>query len=216
MNLYLCNYKEINIKSYYKDLIGLKEKTKINSYLKSTDRERCLVEIILLKLLIHKYCKIPIIDIVIKNNEYGKPYLENDTNFKFNISHSNELIIIGVDYKNEIGVDIEYIKNINLNNYIKILKKREIEELYKRKNKIDSFYEIWTIKESFCKEEGKGVSIIDDDYDINFKESYIKYKNKFLDFINIDYLQYKISICSKKINDLILIEIDNEQLKTLL
>ena len=83
----------------------------------------------LLKLLIYKHCKIPIKDIIIKKNEYGKPYLANNIEFKFNISHSNELIVIGLDMQNEIGVDVEFIKEINLESYIKILKENEIKEM---------------------------------------------------------------------------------------
>ena len=216
MYLYICNYKKINIESDYTKFITLNEKKKINSYLKCIDRERCFIEILLLKFLIHNFCKIPISNIVIKRNKYGKPYLENNSNFKFNISHSNELIIVGIDMQNEIGVDIEFIKKINLNNYIKILKESEIRELSQRKNKLDSFYEIWTIKESFCKEEGKGISIIDDNYDIDYKKSQITYKDKILPFKIINYLQYKICICSKKINNLEIIEVNNEEFTKLI
>ena len=118
--------------------------------------------------------------------------------------------------QNEIGVDIEFIKKINLNNYIKILKESEIRELSQRKNKLDSFYEIWTIKESFCKEEGKGISIIDYNYDIDYKKSQITYKDKILPFKIINYLQYKICICSKKINNLEIIEVNNEEFTKLI
>lgn len=216
MYLYICNYKKINIRNDFNSFITVNERKKIDSYIKYTDRERSLIEIVLLKLLIYKHCKIPIKDIIIKKNVYGKPYLANNIEFKFNISHSNELIVIGLDMQNEIGVDVEFIKEINLESYIKILKENEIKEINKRKNKLSSFYEFWTIKESFFKEEGKGISIIDDNYEINIKKSSIVYKNKTILFTNLDYLKYKICVCSSKIDNLIVIELDNEKFDKLM
>ena len=216
MYLYICNYNKINIKNDLKGFITANERKKINSYMRYTDKRRCLIEIVLLKLLIYKYCKIPIKNIIIKKTEYGKPYLENNPKFKFNISHSNEMIIMGINIQNEIGVDVEFIKEINLESYIKILKENEIKEINKRKNKLSSFYEFWTIKESFFKEEGKGISIIDDNYEINIKKSSIVYKNKTILFTNLDYLKYKICVCSSKIDNLIVIELDNEKFDKLM
>ena len=159
---------------------------------------------------------IKIEDIIIEYNEFGKPYLKNDLNYKFNISHSNELIVIGMDFENEIGVDIEFKKNINLESYIKILKNDEIQKLNTREDKLDKFYEIWTIKESFFKEEGKGLSIIDDDYYIDYDNCNIQYKNKMVSFKKIDYFQYKICICSKSIDSINIIEINNTMFEELL
>lgn len=216
MYLYICNYNKINIKNDLKGFITANERKKINSYMRYTDKRRCLIEIVLLKLLIYKYCKIPIKNIIIKKTEYGKPYLENNPKFKFNISHSNEMIIMGINIQNEIGVDIEYLKNVNLENYKKILKENEIKELNKRENKLNSFYELWTIKESFFKEEGKGISMIDDEYEINLKKSNIIYKDKTLLFTNLDYFNYKICVCSSKIDNIKVIELNNENFYVLM
>lgn len=216
MYLYICNYKKIKIKDEYRKKITLEENKKINSYFKIEDRQRFFIEILLMKNLISEICNIKIEDIIIEYNEFGKPYLKNDLNYKFNISHSNELIVIGMDFENEIGVDIEFKKNINLESYIKILKNDEIQKLNTREDKLDKFYEIWTIKESFFKEEGKGLAIIDDDYYIDYDNCNIQYKNKMVSFKKIDYFQYKICICSKSIDSINIIEINNTMFEELL
>ena len=140
MYLYICNYKKIKIKDEYRKKITLEENKKINSYFKIEDRQRFFIEILLMKNLISEICNIKIEDIIIEYNEFGKPYLKNDLNYKFNISHSNELIVIGMDFENEIGVDIEFKKNINLESYIKILKNDEIQKLNTREDKLDKFF----------------------------------------------------------------------------
>ena len=84
----------------------------------------------------------------IYNNEYGKPL--ND-NISFNISHSNEYVIIGIS-KTNIGIDIEYIKDVkdNLINYC--LSDNEKNNLNKY-----NFYYFWTRKEAYFKLLGKGI-----------------------------------------------------------
>ena len=216
MYLYICNYKKIKIKDKYKKEITIEENNKINTYLKIEDRQRAFIEILLMKYLINKVFNVKIEDIVIDYNKFGKPYLKNNLNYKFNISHSNELIVIGMDFENEIGIDVEFKKNINLDSYIKILKSNEIMKLNTREDKLDGFYEIWTIKESFFKEEGRGLSIIDDDYYIDYDNCNIKYKNKIVSFKSIDYFQYKICICSKNIDNINIIDINNTMFKKLL
>lgn len=219
MYMYICNYRNIKLENKYIKLLNEKELKKMKSFFKQEDRKRYFVEIILLKSIISNINKIKFNDIIIENGIYGKPYLKNNLNFKFNISHSNEIIIIVIDYNNEVGIDIEYIKEINLNEYINILREEEKVEIISEKesNKLDKFYEIWTIKESFFKEEGKGISMIDDYYFIDLKKKIIKYNKKVLEYKIVNYHKYKISICSSKIDSKLFINlIDSNTLKKMI
>lgn len=93
---------------------------------------------------------------MLKREEYGKPYF-NDDSFSFNISHSGKYIVcvISCDEKESIGIDIEEIKPINLNDFTGVLSPRE-------KNIVDSnekFYTYWTRKEAIIKADGRGLLI---------------------------------------------------------
>lgn len=79
-------------------------------------------------------------------NEQNKPsFKEIDINF--NISHSNDYIVIGTSNKN-IGIDIEMINN----KHLKVAKKLFDEIDYKKyHNNINKIIKHWTIKEAYIK-----------------------------------------------------------------
>ena len=99
-------------------------------------------------------------DIIFSYSEFGKPYL-NQSNIKFNVSHSGKLGLIAVDLNDELGIDIEMKRNIP---DIYAISERyfshdEISELRKTcENELtNSFLRCWTRKESFLKALGCGL-----------------------------------------------------------
>lgn len=103
----------------------------------------------------------------IKLNKYGKPYFKDNFYPFYNISHSEDFIIIGFS-DNFIGVDIELIKNNR--NIHQIAKRFYTEEEYdfvKEQNfSYDIFYTIWVLIESISKYIGKGFSSFNKDFSI--------------------------------------------------
>ncbi|MEH7463810.1 4'-phosphopantetheinyl transferase superfamily protein [Bacillus thuringiensis] len=93
-------------------------------------------------------------------NKYGKPYLENFPNIHFNISHSGKYVVCAID-KSPVGIDVETINPIDLtivNSSFSKLEKKYLSQL-QLNEKLTQFYYIWTMKESYIKREGKGLSI---------------------------------------------------------
>ena len=96
----------------------------------------------------------------IKMNAFGKPYFE-DINLYFNISHSEDWVICAISDA-EVGCDIEKIQSADLHiaehhfcaeEYLHICQQAsEAKREY-------LFYRYWTLKESFIKAAGKGMSI---------------------------------------------------------
>jgi len=91
-------------------------------------------------------------------SEFGKPYLKSKSAF-FNISHSGEIVICAFSEASEIGIDIEHIENISIDDF-----KNQMTE-YEWKNVSDSdnipvaFYKYWTRKEAVIKAHGRGLSL---------------------------------------------------------
>ena len=83
-------------------------------------------------------------------NEYGKPVSDN---VFFNISHSHGYIVLVIDQA-PVGIDIEKIRAVeeDLRNYIS----NEEEKQYIHDD--ESFFEIWTNKESLVKANGNGIN----------------------------------------------------------
>ena len=102
--------------------------------------------------LIAKKCGIAPESIVFDKNESGKPYAVNADVF-FSISHSGDTVICAVS-ENEIGTDIEKIKNIRIRIAEKFATEAELEYIG---DDINRFFEIWTLKEAFFKCKGTGL-----------------------------------------------------------
>ena len=92
-------------------------------------------------------------DIIIEKSPRGKPFLKNFKNIDFNITHSGDWVACAID-SNSIGIDIEQIKDIDLTDFKEILTNKETDYIDK---KLENFYQIWTLKESFLKALGIGV-----------------------------------------------------------
>lgn len=90
-------------------------------------------------------------------NRYGKPYLKNHENIFFNISHCKELAACIVE-NSEVGIDVENIRQWRPGVAKRVFSDREMELLNNSENKSELFFRIWTLKESFVKAIGVGIS----------------------------------------------------------
>ena len=94
-------------------------------------------------------------DLIVKRDKNNKPYLENTIGLKFNISHTDGLVLLAF-FKREVGVDVEKInykfefKDILENCFTKY-------EIINIDNNIISFYRYWTAKEAYLKCDGIGL-----------------------------------------------------------
>lgn len=94
----------------------------------------------------------------IKYTSYGKPFLSNKS-FYFNISHSKEIVVCAFSKKYDLGIDIEFLDNVNINDFKSQMLDSEWKRIYTSENKLIEFYKYWTEKESVIKSCGKGLSI---------------------------------------------------------
>lgn len=145
-------------------------------------------------------------DISLFRNKYGKIY---NNSLEFNISHSGEFVICSVGYSIN-GIDIEKIDAGDLSVAERFFNPVEYEILLKCKE--DIFTNIWTLKESYIKALGKGLSIPLESFSVIDKniinmEKFInnikqlntdEYINKQLNmqFQEFYISEYKIAVCS--------------------
>ncbi len=119
-------------------------------------------------------------------NEFGKPYIK-DSNLYFSLSHSNGVIALAVS-KEEIGLDIELIKDVKDNLALKVMNEAEY-NIYKglsKNDKINYFYEVWTSKEAYVKKLGSALTLNPSNINI---DTDVILKN-----INISNSQYMIAL----------------------
>ncbi|SHJ86932.1 4'-phosphopantetheinyl transferase [Clostridium cavendishii DSM 21758] len=135
-------------------------------------------------------------------NKFGKSFLKNPPNFYFNISHSENWVVCAISNK-EVGIDIEKIKPIDLDIAKRFFSKIEYEDLMSKQleKQISYFYDLWTLKESYIKYKGKGLSIPLNSFSLNVNENDIfitsedQIRPNFKQF-KID-KEYKLSICGE-------------------
>ncbi|WP_405410862.1 4'-phosphopantetheinyl transferase family protein [Maribacter sp. Asnod1-A12] len=87
-----------------------------------------------------------------------KPFLENSS-IHFNISHSKELVVCAISSMEAIGIDVEKISDLNIEDFKDQFSKTEIARMQNSSNSIKSFYQHWTQKEAIVKANGSGLNI---------------------------------------------------------
>lgn len=141
-----------------------------------------------------------------KTNKYRKPFLFNNK-FYFNISHSCEKVVVAIS-DSEVGIDIEKISKPNfkiIDRCFNIKEKNFIFLDNNKKNIINRFYIVWTLKESYLKFKGVGLRQRLDSFDFDFKDlekiklilKNIQDEDIFLNFKYIELDNYILSYCGK-------------------
>lgn len=143
---------------------------------------------------------IPFSDVIVLRDKYYKPYIKNQNEIKFNISHTDGYVVIGFS-KRELGIDIEKVNDDFA--FEDILENcftfREIDNIGLN---APMFYKYWTAKEAYLKYEGYGlirspkeIEVIHMDDQIIKIEDKIKRTNKDLIALNLSSGKYFGAIC---------------------
>ena len=169
--------KEINSLDY---ILSDSEKNQASRYRQKKDRLLYCAGKILTKKLISDTFQTDLKKIILKKDKYNRPFLSYPKikNFDFNISHSQNLLVLAIN-SSRVGIDVEKIREIDLDIAYNYFHKEESDYLFKCcENKLDKFYQIWTLKESFIKATGEGLLRPLDSF-------YFKIKSDQIDFVDL-------------------------------
>jgi 4'-phosphopantetheinyl transferase len=89
--------------------------------------------------------------------KYGKPFLPDHTEVYFNLSHCRGMAACGFGL-GELGVDVERVRSVNASLVRRVLAPEEQEQISKALNQEEMFIRFWTLKESYIKATGEGLS----------------------------------------------------------
>ena len=144
-------------------------------------------------------------DYEIELDEHEKPHIKGHGDISFNISHSGEVVCLGISDK-EIGVDVEKIRHFkeSLINYIFITQDQDLaKELMESESDKDKVYtRLWTVKESIMKHCGKGISLAPKNILLRLEDGKIKASSAVCDCEALNLLPYEIddhqiTVCSE-------------------
>lgn len=158
---YAVEIKNFNDESLFDEMIKRVSNDrirKVEKYKCLEDKWRCLISEMLLRYALKEQYNILEKNICFSYNMYGKPKLSSYPHIHFNLSHSGKWVMCGIGNV-PIGIDVEHMKNIDINISNRFFENKECEFIVSGENHINNFFTMWTLKESYIKARGRGLRI---------------------------------------------------------
>jgi len=168
------NVDKVNLNYLYDNVLSSDERKRADKLKSKDDQKRAIYSRGLLRKKLGTYLEVDPADISFSYNEYGKPSLNPKFHFedlRFNVSHSKDIVVYAITRNRDIGIDVEYLKNVNRAGKIveRFFSKEEIDFYisqpeHKRKW---AFFALWTRKEAYSKAMGRGIGLPSKDFELN-------------------------------------------------
>jgi len=205
MKIYALNInKEISPSLFNKLLsfVSTERREKINKFIRKEDADRSLAADLLIRQALIENLEIQNKDISFYYNIHGKPYFAHNPPIYFNLSHSGNWVVCAIS-EHEVGIDVEKIEEVGLDIAKSFFSKKEYNDLMRKEvsKRKEYFYSLWTLKESYIKACGKGLSLDLRSFSIGIGDNNIivESQNDFKKYsfkqYNID-KNYKLSLCT--------------------
>ena len=141
------------------------EVSRANRFHFSEHRQRFIAGRGILRSILGRYLGIEPQQVLFDYEERGKPILADtlaDSGLWFNLSHSQGLALCAVSYQGQIGIDLEYMRQMS---DVEALAKRfflpreyEILRSLSPDQQQEIFFRYWTCKEAYLKATGEGLA----------------------------------------------------------
>lgn len=143
--------------------------------------------------------------------EWGKPSLKNHPDIHFSLSHSGDYAICSIGNR-PVGNDIERIKAGRLKVADRFFTPEELKFMYAAQEEaeiVQRMFRIWTMKESFLKATGRGISLPLNNFSIAIDEekNEIRVKHTFneMSYRMKEYSEipgYRVAVCCEESEDM--------------
>jgi len=143
-------------------VISSSERERGERFLSPQHRRRYLASQGQLRWLLARYLNRPPRSLKFSRHQWGKPYLA-DADLSFNISHSQDCLLIAVTQKQSIGVDVEALHPLHSMEAMARRCFADSELAYWEGLAEDErpkvFFRLWTLKEALVKAIGRGLGL---------------------------------------------------------
>ena len=204
MRIYAIHIDELSVSDIDK-WSGENISTRINDKIKRLkiidDKKRTLAGELLARYAMVLEKQIPKTELIFDVHENGKPYCRSFPEVHFNISHSGSWVVCAVSGRS-IGIDIEKIDGADMQIAKRFFTEYEYQYLQRQENKAEIFYKLWTLKESYIKCTGKGLSLPLNSFEFEFTDEIIQLKiprtNEFYFMSKKVFGNYYLSLCCEE------------------
>lgn len=188
--------------------ISAERKEKVSKFHFDEDKKRSILAEVLLRHSLKRDFGMTNDHIHFTINEYGKPSLQNFDHIHFNLAHSGDWVVCAVS-DTPIGIDIEQVAMIEMDIAKAYFTSSEYQDILSqpKDKQIQYFYKLWTLKESYVKAEGKGLTIPLDSFSFCiqpetiqlFESNQLSQKYSFQLFGLDDF--HIVALCSKQLSE---------------
>lgn len=173
-----CGNIEESLIDQYRYVMSGDEQHKAARFRFECDRRRYIVTRALVRTVLCRYVPRAPTALRFTTNAYGRPEIANEgeveRSLSFNVSHSSDRILLGVTRENALGVDIEAVApaRVALDVAHRCFSARELAALMALPpaSQVQRFFEYWTLKESYVKAVGMGLSLPLDSFSFDLCE----------------------------------------------
>ena len=136
------------------------KQAKIDHFCFLKDAQRSMLGVIMATHAVNEHLGLPGKPLMFGTNHYGKPYLLEYPGLHFNISHSGGYVCCALSMQ-PVGIDVEEITCAEMQIAERFFSIEEYGYLksFPHEERNHAFFEVWTKKESYIKQRGKGLSI---------------------------------------------------------
>lgn len=180
IDLWLIYYRQIPSRQLpaLHGLLSESEREQRQRYVFEDDRVRYLVTRAAVRIILSRYAAVAPGDWEFERNEYGRPKIAHChaiTDIDFNISHTHGLIAIAVGGNRAVGIDVENVvvrrPSVDIaNHFFSAVEATELSHC-REEHRSERFFEYWTLKESYIKARGMGLSLPLDRFYFRFPEN---------------------------------------------
>jgi 4'-phosphopantetheinyl transferase len=147
-------------------LLNESERTRWQRFLVAHAKEQYLVTRALVRTTLSRYADVPSAAWQFEANRYGRPHVAPVhalSNLHFNLSNTRELVVCAVSRDIEIGIDVETIcRDVDIDSLAPdVFAPTELADFRRTADgdRLERFFSYWTLKESYIKARGMGLSI---------------------------------------------------------
>jgi 4'-phosphopantetheinyl transferase len=142
--------------------LSLDERQRASGYRYERHRHRFIVSRGRLRQILATRVHVPADRIRFDYGPNGKPTLAGDHALRFNVSHSDELLLIASCRNRDVGIDVEQVRPLpDLQSISREVCSRGEQTrlaLQDHRDRLPLFLRLWTCKEAWLKAQGKGLS----------------------------------------------------------
>jgi 4'-phosphopantetheinyl transferase len=199
----------------YRNFVSVQEKQQEQRFYFAKDRHRYLLTRALVRSVLSRYVPIAAGDWRFEPSAYGRPLIVNDhelvRGLSFNISHTDGLIVLAVTGAGSIGVDTEPAgREISMRIADRYFSAKEVAAAKALPAALQPrrLVDLWTLKESYIKARGMGLSIPLSKFSFNLDDSrsnVISFDDDFDDFPSrwrfyqlSPSVEYAVALCAQR------------------